>query len=177
MNLRNISTVLVGKVFDVEQFDVEICKGWHTFQVIRHPGGVAVLPLHTDGTVTLIRQPRPAVGISLLELPAGRLDPDEPPENCGRRELLEETGLVAADFHPVGIIHSSPGVFDEVIHLYVATGLTQNSPAPEADEDIEPVRIPVREALHMARDGRITDGKTIAALFRGAPFYDSFRPY
>ena len=68
MNLRNISTILVGKVFDVEQFDVEIGKGWHTFQVIRHPGGVAVLPLHADGTVTLIRQPRPAVGMPLLEL-------------------------------------------------------------------------------------------------------------
>jgi len=171
-NLRNIATILVGKVFDVEQFEVEIgAKGWHTFQVIRHPGGVAVLPLHADGTVTLIRQPRPAVGMALLELPAGRLDPEESPENCGRRELLEETGLVADNFHPIGIIHSSPGVFDEVIHLYVATGLTQHTPAPEADEDIEPVRIPVAEALRMARQGLITDGKTIAALFRGEPYY------
>jgi len=172
MKRRNISTILAGKVFDVEQFDVEIgAKGWHTFQVIRHPGGVAVLPLHADGTVTLIRQPRPAIGMPLLELPAGRLDPEETPENCGRRELLEETGLAAEKFYPIGIIHSSPGVFDEVIHLFVATGLTQNSPTPEADEDIDPVRIPVTEALQMARQGFITDGKTIAALFRGEPFY------
>ena len=170
MNLRNSSTILKGMVFDVEQFEVEIGSGWHTFQVIRHPGGVAVLPLHADGTVTLIRQKRPAVGRKLIELPAGRLDPDESPENCGRRELLEETGLVAADFHPVGIIHSSPGVFDEIIHLFVATGLTQKTPAPEADEEIEPLRVPLAEALQMARQGVITDCKTIAALFRGEPF-------
>jgi ADP-ribose pyrophosphatase len=171
MKLRNISTILNGKVFNVEEFEVEIGTGWHTFQVIRHPGGAAVLPLHDDGTVTLIRQPRPAIGSSLLELPAGRLDPAETPENCARRELLEETGLVATACHPLGILHSSPGVFDEVIHLFIATGLSQNAPIPEADEDIEPVRIPVAEALQMARDGRITDGKTIAALFRGEPYY------
>lgn len=169
---RNIATILVGKVFDVEQFDVEIGdRGWHTFQVIRHPGGVAVLPLHADGTVTLIRQPRPAVGVQLLEIPAGRLDPDESPEMCGRRELLEETGLVAAEFHPLGIIHSSPGVFDEVIHLFAATGLTQMTAAPEADESIEPLNIPVATAVRMAQEGLITDGKTIAALFRGEPYY------
>lgn len=172
INLRNITTLLRGKVFDVEEFEVEISsKGWHTFQVIRHPGGVAVLPLHADGTVTLIRQPRPAVGLPLLELPAGRLDPDETPEGCGRRELLEETGLVAENFHPIGFIHSSPGVFDEVIYLFVATGLTQYAPAPEADEDIEALRIPVAAVLQMARQGIITDSKTIAALFRGEPFY------
>lgn len=172
MNIRNSSIVFTGKVFDVEEFQVEIGhKGWHTFQVIRHPGGVAVLPLHDDGTVTLIRQPRPAVGTALLELPAGRRDPLETPEACGRRELLEETGLVATTLHPLGIMYSSPGVFDEVIHLFVATGLSQETPLPEADEEIEPVRIPVAEALKMAREGIISDSKTIAALFRGEPFY------
>jgi ADP-ribose pyrophosphatase len=168
MRFRNISTLLSGNVFDIEQFEAEIgAKGWHTFQVIRHPGGVAVLPLHEDGTVTLIRQPRPAIGMPLIELPAGRLDPAESPETCGRRELLEETGLVAETFHPLGIIHPSPGVFDEVIHLFAATGLSQNSPLPEDDEDIEPLRIPIAEAVRMARQGMITDGKTIAGLFRG----------
>jgi ADP-ribose pyrophosphatase len=171
MNLRNVSTVLAGKVFDVEQLDVQIANGWHTFQVIRHPGGVAVLPLHADGSVTLIRQPRPAIGQHLIELPAGRLDPGESPENCGRRELLEETGLAAETFQSLGFIYPSPGIFDEVIHLFIATGLVQNSPAPEADEDIEPLRIPVAEAVRMAHQGLITDSKTIAALFRGEPFY------
>jgi ADP-ribose pyrophosphatase len=164
---RNSSTLFTGMVFDIEQFEVEISdKGWHRFQVIRHPGGVGVIPIHDDGTVTLIRQPRPAVGLPLIELPAGRLDPEECPETCGRRELLEETGLVADRFHPLGIIYPSPGVFDEVIHLFAATGLSQHPPLPEDDEAIESLRVTFPEALQMARDGRISDAKTIAALFR-----------
>lgn len=172
MNIHNRVTVFNGIVFDVEQFDVEADNHTrHTYQVIRHPGGVGVLPLHADGTITLIRQGRPAVDTSLLELPAGRLNSDETPEECGRRELLEETGLVAASFHPLGFIHSSPGVFDEVVHLYTATGLSQSTPMPEDDEFIEPVRLPLAEALEMARDGRISDAKTIAALFKTEAHY------
>jgi len=167
MKQRNKSTLFTGMVFDVEQFEIEISdKGWHTYQVIRHPGGVGVLPLHDDGTVTLIRQGRPAIAATLMELPAGRLDPGEAPETCGRRELLEETGLSAGQLHPLGTIHSSPGVFDEIIHLFAATDLTQLQPLPEDDEQIEPVRLPLTEARAMARDGRISDAKTIAALFR-----------
>jgi len=169
MQTRNSSTLFTGPVFDIEQFEAEIgTKGWHTFQVIRHPGGVAVLPLHDDGTVTLISQPRPALLLPMIELPAGRLDSGEDPLACGRRELLEETGLVAQHYHPLGIIYSSPGVFDEIIHLYAATGLLQQTPSPEADEEIETLRIPLADALQMARDGRISDAKTIAALFRAA---------
>ncbi len=167
MKQRNRATLFSGMVFDVEEFESEGQKnGWHRYQVIRHPGGVGVLPIHDDGTVTLIRQSRPAVVATLLELPAGRLDHHETPEECGRRELLEETGLVAGRLHPLGFIHSSPGVFDEVIHLYAATKLSQSAPAPEDDEEIEPVRLPMAEALAMAADGRISDAKTIAALLR-----------
>lgn len=167
METRNRAILFEGLVVDIEQMEVKIGeKGWHTFQVMRHPGGVAVLPLHVDGTVTLIRQLRPAVDAVLLELPAGRLSPGEDPALCGRRELAEETGLVAERFASLGFIHPSPGVFDEVIHLYLATGLTQAEADPEEYEEIECVRLPFVEALRMAHDGRITDGKTIAALFR-----------
>lgn len=167
METRNRAILFEGLVVDLEQMEVKIGeKGWHTYQVVRHPGGVAVLPLHDDGTVTLIRQLRPAVDAVMLELPAGRLSPGEEPAACGLRELAEETGLVAEQLASLGIIHSSPGVFDEVIHLYLATGLAQAEAAPEEYEDIEPVRLPFPEAVRMARDGRISDGKTIAALFR-----------
>ena len=88
------------------------------------------------------------------------------------RELAEETGLVAGKLAPLGIIHPSPGVFDEVIHLFLATGLVQAEASQEDYEDIECVRVTFGEALTMARDGRITDGKTIAALFRA----ERFRP-
>lgn len=169
MLTRNSATIFSGPLFSVDSFEALIgSKGWHNFQVIRHPGGVAVLPIHDDGSVTLISQPRPAVRQPLIELPAGRLDPGEEPLDCGKRELLEETGLVAQHFHPLGILHSSPGVFDEIIHLYAATGLGQQPPSPEADEEIETLRLPYATALAMAKDGRISDGKTIAALFRAA---------
>ena len=167
MNTRNRTQLFKGIVVNLEQMDVEIGeKGWHTYQVIRHPGGVAVVPLHRDGTVTLIRQLRPSVGAYLLELPAGRRDPGEEVGICGLRELAEETGLLAGTMTSLGTIHSSPGVMDEVIHLFLATDLVQQADAQEAYEDIRTVRVPLEEALEMARDGRISDGKTIAALFR-----------
>lgn len=167
METRNRAILFEGLVVDLEQMDVRIgAKGWHTYQVVRHPGGVAVLPSHGDGTVTLIRQLRPAVDSVMLELPAGRLSPGEEPVACGLRELAEETGLVAEGLVSLGVLHSSPGVFDEVIHLFLATGLVQGEAGQEDYEDIESVRVTFEEALAMARDGRITDGKTIAALFR-----------
>lgn len=167
METKNRSTVFNGLVIDVEQMDVLIGEqGWHTYQVVRHPGGAAVLPLHDDGSITLIRQLRPAIGGFMLEIPAGRLSPGEEPQLCAERELIEETGLKAASVTSLGILHPSPGVFDEVIHLYLAAGLSQGDAAPEAYEEISCLRLPLQEALSMAAEGSITDGKTIAALLR-----------
>lgn len=169
METRNRETIFRGLVVDIEQMDVKIGeKGWHVYQIIRHPGGVGVLPLHDDGTVTLIRQLRPAADGFLLEIPAGRLHPGEDPASCGLREMTEETGLRAERIDSLGIFRASPGVFDEVIHLYVGSGLSQGEADPEQYEDIEMVRLPIDEALRMAADGRINDGKTIAALFRAS---------
>jgi len=167
METKNRVTLFRGLVVDMEQMEVKIgVKGWHLFQIVRHPGGVGVLPLHEDGSVTLIRQLRPAVDRILLEIPAGRLDPGEEPAACGSRELVEETGLVAGRLESLGIMHSSPGVFDEVIHLFLATGLVQGEADPELYEDIETVRIPLSEAVRMAVNGEITDSKTSLALLR-----------
>lgn len=152
---------------DVEQMEVKFGdKGWHLYQVVRHPGGVGVLPLHDDGTVTLVRQLRPSVGRHLLEVPAGRLAPGEEPVACGRRELAEETGLQAETLASLGTVHTSPGVLDETIHLFVATGLTQGEASPEKYEEIRTVRLPLGAVSRMVVRGEITDGKTIAALFR-----------
>jgi ADP-ribose pyrophosphatase len=169
METRRKSTLFTGLVFDIEQMEVRLGeKGWHTYQIIRHPGGAAVLPLHEDGSVTLIRQFRPAINRSLLELPAGKLEPGEAPELCGRRELLEETGLMAKALLPLGIYYSSPGVFDEINHLYLATGLEQGEAAPDSHEEIVTVRITLEEALRLCREGGICDGKTMAALLRAS---------
>ena len=167
METRNRTTLFRGLVVDVEQMEVKFGdKGWHLYQVVKHPGGVGVLPLHEDGTVTLIRQLRPAVGAHLMEIPAGRLAPGEDPAVCGRRELAEETGLRAKTFTSLGIFHPSPGVVGETIHLFLATGLTQEEAAPEQYEEIGTIRIPFEEVRRMAESGEITDGKTIAALLR-----------
>jgi len=169
MEIRDRKILFQGLVVDLEQMEVKIGeKGWHVFQIVRHPGGVGVLPLHDDGTVTLVRQLRPAVNQRMLEVPAGRLDPGEDPAVCAGRELLEETGLVATKLESLGRMYSSPGVFDEAIHLFLATGLAQQEAEPEHYEDIEAVRIPLKDALLMAVRGEITDGKTSLTLFRAA---------
>lgn len=167
MKSCNHRTVFSGLVIDIEQMEVEIGQqGLHTYQIIRHPGGAGVLPVHGDGTISLIRQLRPAVAAVMLEIPAGRLSPAEPPEECARRELHEETGITAAELIPLGTVCSSPGVFDEVVHLFAATGISQGTAQPEADEEIEVLRLPLAEALQMAADGRISDAKTLVALLR-----------
>jgi ADP-ribose pyrophosphatase len=167
METRNKRMLFTGLVVDIEQMEVMIGdKGWHTFQIVRHPGGAAVLPLHDDGTVTLIRQLRPAVDICMIEAPAGRLDPGEDPAVCALRELAEETGISAQKIESLGALHPSPGVFDEVIYLFLATGLGHTKALPEEYEDIATIRLSLTEAVQMARDGRISDGKTIAVLFR-----------
>lgn len=171
METKNRSVLFSGLVVEIEQMDVLIGdQGWYTYQVVRHPGGAAVLPLHEDGTITLIRQLRPAAGKFLLEIPAGRLCPGEDPKLCASRELVEETGLLAESVAPLGILHPSPGVMDEVVHLYLATGLSQGDATPEEYEEIDCVRLPLQEALNLAADGEITDGKTIAALMRAERF-------
>lgn len=167
MITRNRETLFNGLVVNIEQMDVRIGeKGWHTYQVMRHPGGVGVLPLHPDGAVSLIRQLRPAVDSFMLEIPAGRLNPGEEPARCGLRELVEETGLSSGKLESLGIINTSPGVLDEVIHLFLATDLVPGPADPELYEDIEVVKIPLKEAVRMVLDGSINDGKTAMALFR-----------
>lgn len=167
MNSYNHRIIFSGLVINIEQMEVQIGDhSLHTYQVIRHPGGAAVLPIHEDGTVSLIRQVRPAVDEILLEVPAGRRNPAEAALDCAVRELLEETGMTATTIISLGTVYSSPGVFDEIIHLFAATGLSQGIAQPEDDEEIEVLRLPLVDVLQMAADGRISDGKTLAALLR-----------
>ncbi len=133
-------------------------------EVVRHPGAAAVVPLHDDGSVTLVHQYRHAGGGMHYEVPAGVLEPGEAPLACARRELAEETQLAASTLRPLGPIHTTPGFTDERIWLFVATGLTPSTAQPDADEYIQVVRVPGAEALAMCRDGRITDAKTLVAL-------------
>lgn len=138
-------------------------------EIVRHPGAAAVVPLDEHGNVTLIKQYRHAVGGYLWEVPAGKLEPDESPSTCAARELAEEVGLRAASLEHLGSIVTCPGFCDEVIHLFLATGLQKVPTQRGEDEVIESVlALPLASALEMIDAGEIRDAKTIAALFHAA---------
>lgn len=138
-----------------------------TRDVIRHVGAVAVLPLHADGTVTLVRQYRAPIETRLLEIPAGLRDVDEePPEETAVRELAEEVGLIADRLEPLAKFHNAAGFSDEVVHIFVATGLRDvesDVQGPE-EEDMTIERHPVEDLVAMVHAGAITDAKTIIAV-------------
>ncbi len=136
-----------------------------TKHVVEHPGAVVIVPALDDDRVCLIRNHRVAVGETLVELPAGTLEPPEPPATTAERELQEETGYRAERFRPLGAFYMSPGILNERMHVFLAEGLTPGDPDREPGEEIENLVVPRDEALAMAADGRIADAKTIAALF------------
>lgn len=136
------------------------------FEIIHHPGGAAVVALDAEHRVCLLRQYRHAIGDWLWELPAGKLDNREPPLDCARRELEEEAGRQAGDWRSLGRIISSPGVFTEVVHLFLARDLAPVPVRPEAHEVLEVHWIGWSEVLAMAQRGDIVDAKTLAGLWR-----------
>lgn len=134
-------------------------------EVCEHVGGVGILPIDEDRTVTLVRQYRYPYETVTLEIPAGKMDqgPEDALE-CGRRELAEETGLRAEQMIPMGEIWPSPGFMDERLFLYCAKGLTQGETNPDDDEFVEIVRMPFDELCRMIAAGEIHDAKTVAAV-------------
>lgn len=135
-------------------------------EYIRHPGAAAILGLPDDQTVLLVRQYRYPVDRVCVELPAGKLDPGETPLTAAGRELAEETGYSAADWRPLGLLHPTFAYSDEIIHLFLARGLTRGTPCDDPDESIEVFEAPLADAFAWVEEGVITDAKTIVAFFR-----------
>ena len=135
-------------------------------EILHHPGGAAVVALDAAGRVCLLRQYRHAAGGWLWELPAGKLENGEAPLLRAQRELEEEAGMRAADWQALGKIFSSPGVFTDVVHLYLARALTAVPACLEEHEVIEVHWLPWAEAWRMAQAGEIEDAKTLAGLLR-----------
>jgi ADP-ribose pyrophosphatase len=139
-----------------------------TLEMIRHPGAAAIVPVHEDGSVTLVRQYRHAAGGYIWEIPAGKLDAGEEPASCAARELREEVGLSAGELVRLGVIFTAPGFCDERIHLFLARQLTPAAQQLDEDEILSVSRMPLSQALDMIGSGAIQDAKTIAGLHHAA---------
>jgi ADP-ribose pyrophosphatase len=132
--------------------------------IIVHPGAVAILPLPADDRVCLLRNRRPNVGETLIEIPAGTLEPNEPIDHAALRELAEETGYHAGQCRKIAEFFPSPGVLSERTHLFVAENLSPGEMRPERDEDLEPFVVVWPQAVQWVLDGTIRDAKTIVAV-------------
>jgi ADP-ribose pyrophosphatase len=165
---QRIASELVfdGKLLKVYRDQVRLPDGSHgEREYIRHPGAVAVVPLFDDRSVLLERQFRYPQGRVFIEVPAGKLEPNEPHLDTAKRELLEETGYSAAEWTRLGVIHTAIAYTNEAIEIFIARKLRQEGAAQlDAGEFVETLIAPFDEAIAMVRDGRITDSKTVAAL-------------
>ena len=157
-----------GRVVKLSLEEVRLPNGnIMTLELIRHPGAAAVVPVDDDGNVVLVRQYRHATGSWLLEVPAGKLDhPGEPPEECARREVEEETGYRAGRLVPLGWVWTTPGFTNEKIWLYMALDLTPAQANLQADEVLSVEKLPFAEAAARALSGEIVDSKSVIALLR-----------
>jgi ADP-ribose pyrophosphatase len=157
--------IYAGRVLDLDVDEVEEPGGVQApREVVRQRGSVAALPVHDDGRIVLVRQYRYAVDDHVWELPAGRVDPGETPDEGARRELEEEVGLRPRSLEPLLVFWTTPGFCDEVMHLYRATDLESVPARPEADERIESATFTLDQAHEMIRRGKIREGKTLVAL-------------
>ncbi len=160
------TTIATGGMLTVKRDEVRLSNGnLSQREFVLHPGAVVVVPMLTNGNVILERQFRYPLQKVFIELPAGKIDQGEEPLMTGQRELLEETGYSASDWFNLGCQHPCIGYSNEVIHMYLATGLTAGEHHRDADEALDVFDVPFDECLLMAQRGEITDGKTLVALF------------
>jgi ADP-ribose pyrophosphatase len=153
----------VRRAYDGRLIDLDVeTWGDNEREVVKHPGAVAIVAVDGSGAVTLVRQLREPARKRLLELPAGTLEPGEDPLDSARRELAEETGLHGGEWRLAARFWTTPGFCDELLHVYVATGLAAGEAALEDDEDIELVHWNADEIAD--RLGEIEDAKTLAGL-------------
>jgi ADP-ribose pyrophosphatase len=170
MTLLSAQRLYSGRIVNLDLDTVGFPDGsTGKIEMLRHPGASAVVPFvddprDVDPRVLLIRQFRHAADGFIWEVPAGRLDPGESPEDCAHRELEEETGLRAMALERLTTIYTTPGFTDERIHLFLARGLETGSEQREADEFMEVQMLRWSRVGTMVRSGEIQDGKTLAAL-------------
>ena len=154
-----------GKIIQL-QLETLIYKDAKTqhWEIVRHPGAVAILAIDENDHLYLIKQWRRAIGKMILELPAGCLEAGEEPLECAKRELQEETGYRAEKWRSLGGFYSAPGFCDEYLHLFLATDLSESALPQDENEGIDLVKIPLKEALTLVERQEINDVKTLYAI-------------
>lgn len=157
-------TLHKGRKFDFELLTVRQGGQETLREVVRHPGAVVVVPILDDGRIVLIRNHRVALGEQLWECCAGTIEPPEAPVVCAGRELIEETGYRAATLVPLGWFYTTPGLTDERMHAFVATGLTHIGQDLEDDESILVEALPAERVLGLIASGELRDAKSMLAI-------------
>lgn len=153
-----------GKLIKVT-YDIAEVNGKEAWrEVVHHPGASAIVAIDEDNRIIMEKQFRYALNDYLLEIPAGKLDAGEDPLVCAKRELEEETGIIASEWISLGTIATSPGFCNEVIHLYVAKGLSKGEIHWDEDEYVEVERYTFDELLQRISEEKIKDSKTLSAL-------------
>ena len=156
-----------GKVVKLFVDDIELPNGKGAFrEVVRHPGAVCVIPITDDGEVIMVKQFRYPFSSVLLEIPAGKLEPNEDPLDAVKRELEEESGVVAENIEFIGMTYTTVAFTDEKIYTYMATGLTFKESHPDEDEFLEVVKLPLDTLVNMVMSGEIKDSKTQVAILK-----------
>jgi 8-oxo-dGTP pyrophosphatase MutT (NUDIX family) len=156
-----------GRVIQVSVERLRYSNGReYDIDFVRHPGAAAVVAVDDGNRICLVRQYRHGVEDFLWEIPAGKLDPGEAPAVCAVRELAEETGVTARRWTSMGLFIPAPGIFTEVIHMYLARDLQIGAPKPDADEELELQWMPMEAAMGLLQRGEWNDGKTALGLLR-----------
>ncbi|MFO0941069.1 MAG: NUDIX hydrolase [Pirellulales bacterium] len=169
--IKRRETLLTASRFRVDRVTYDLENGGQaTKEVIQHPGAVVIVPVVSDGRICLIQNYRVAVDREMIELPAGTLEPGEPPLETARRELIEETGYRAAEIKPMMDLLMSPGILYEHMYVFVATELEFGEPDLEHGEEIRNMLVSPEEARELIRTNLICDSKTVSALL----YYFSF---
>ncbi|MGA8941787.1 MAG: NUDIX hydrolase [Thermoactinomyces sp.] len=165
---KTVSTkkIFEGKVIQVQVDEVRLPNGHLSKrEIVRHPGAVAVVAVTDENKLVLVRQFRKPLEKTILEIPAGKLEKNEDPRNCAKRELEEETGYTAAQLEKIASFYTSPGFADEEIHLYRATGLQKGRKCLDEDEFVELAELTLEECFKCVETGEICDAKTMFALY------------
>ena len=160
-------TVFQGKIIDVRVDMVSLPNGEIAQRdIVKHPGGVGIVAITDDDKIIMVKQFRKPIEKAIYEIPAGKLDKNEEPLKCGRRELMEETGAVADNFFYLGYMYPSPGFDDEVTHMYLATGLHFGENNLDEDEFLDVEYFTKEEVLDMIMNNEINDAKTVIGFFK-----------